>query len=372
ERKVAVSYLAHLLVGDGAAELGDERRVLSAAFQQSPDHAVDDLVITAARADELQPSLVLAIAVRREPDLVKSDERTRKLIRDFLRGIINAPAGPEYRFALVVAGPQDQAKQLGVLADLAKHQMNAAAFFHLVRTPNKFTADIRARLDHVEALVKQGLADLNVMDPEPAHVQQRTWELLSHLTVLMPRLEPPDETDWSAVGNSLIPVARGRDPAGASRLRDRLVALADDYAPKAATVNLTMLGRDVHSALDSSVRRNQRGWQVLAHLHERALSSVRYDVTAPDGVRRVHLDRSDVSMPAIAATTTSMAVVIHGESGAGKSALVLAAATADRDATQAVCINLRHLPSTTVEFESLLRCPLAILLAELSAPQRLL
>src|SRR5206468_5417905 len=123
---------------------------------------------------------------------------------------------------------------------------------------------------------------------------------------------------------------------------------------------------------DSSVRRNQRGWQVLAHLHERALSSVRYDVTAPDGVRRVPLDRSDVSMPPIAATTTSMAVVIHGESGAGKSALVLAAATADRDATQAVCINLRHLPSTTVEFESLLGCPLAILLAELSAPERLL
>src|SRR5215210_3970041 len=79
ERKVAVTYLAHLLVGDAAAELG-ERRVVSVAFQQSPDHAVDDLIITASRADEMQP-LVLAIAVRREPDLIKSDDRTRKLIR---------------------------------------------------------------------------------------------------------------------------------------------------------------------------------------------------------------------------------------------------------------------------------------------------
>ena len=42
------------------------------------------------------------------------------------------------------------------------------------------------------------------------------------------------------------------------------------------------------------------------------------------------------------------------------------------NATQAVCINLRHLPNTTVEFESLLGCPLALLLAELSAPERLL
>src|SRR5947207_2718750 len=66
-----------------------------------------------------------------------------------------------------------------------------------------------------------------------------------------------------------------------------------------------------------------------------------------------------------------MALVVLGESGVGKSALVLAAATADPDAEQAVCINLRHLPNTTVEFESLLRYPFAMLLAELSAPQRL-
>ena len=35
ERKVAVQYLAHLLVGDGASELGDGRRVVSVAFQQA-------------------------------------------------------------------------------------------------------------------------------------------------------------------------------------------------------------------------------------------------------------------------------------------------------------------------------------------------
>jgi hypothetical protein len=323
-----VTYLAHLLVGRAAAELG-ERRVVSVAFQQSPDHAVDDLIITASRADEMQPSLVLAIAVRREPDLIKSDDRTRKLIRDFVRGIVNAPPdGPEHVFALVVAGSQDQVKQLGVLADLAKNQMNAAGFFHLVRTPNKFTADTRARLDHLEALVREGLADLHVTDRDTTGVQQSTWELLSRLTVLMARLEPPDETDWSAVQNSLIPIARGGDPAGASQLRDRLLALADDYAPKAATVSLTMLRRDAHAALDSSVRRNQRGWQVLAHLHDRAVSSVRYDVTSADGARRVRLDRADISMPVVAAGSAGKAVVVHGESGVGKSALVLAAATA--------------------------------------------
>ena len=61
ERKVAVQYLAHLLVGDGASELGDGRCVVSVAFQQAPGHPVDDIVVSAANPDELQPSLVLAL-----------------------------------------------------------------------------------------------------------------------------------------------------------------------------------------------------------------------------------------------------------------------------------------------------------------------
>ena len=49
ERKVAVRYLAHLLVSDGAVELGDGRSVVSVSFQQAPDYPVDDLIIAAAR-----------------------------------------------------------------------------------------------------------------------------------------------------------------------------------------------------------------------------------------------------------------------------------------------------------------------------------
>ena len=56
ERKVAVRYLTRLLLGDGASELGDGRRVVSVAFQQAPDHPVDDLVVRAARPDEPEPS----------------------------------------------------------------------------------------------------------------------------------------------------------------------------------------------------------------------------------------------------------------------------------------------------------------------------
>ena len=377
ERKVAVQYLAHLLVGDGAIELGDGRRVVSVAFQQAPEHSVDDLVIRAARADDPEPSLVLAVGVRRSPDLVQSDASTRKLIRAFVREAIDAPAdGPEYRCALVVAGAQDHAQQLALLAGLASDQMTASRFFRLVRTPGKFDDDIRGRLKRIEGLVKLALVDLGIADPDARLVEERAWELLSRLTVLMPRLETPDEADWAAVTNSLIPVARGTDLYGATQLRDRLVALADEYPPKAATVDLSMLRRDAHTALDSTERRHRQGWQALGHLHARA-TAVRSHIASDDGSRALQLDRSQAADDLLAlAGPSAAAVVAYGDSGVGKSALAVGAAAdaagSAPDATQALCMNLRHLPATSLELEAHLGAPLPALLAELSAPQRLL
>ena len=377
ERKVAVQYLAHLLTGDGAVELGDGRRVVSVSFQQAPDFEVDDLVIAAARSDESNPSLLLALAVRRKPNLVRSHEPTLKLIRDFVHAVINTPPdGPERRLGLVVAGPQPHARQLSELSGIAAAQMDALGFFDLVNTPKRFSAGIRTRLDHVESLVQRALQDLGAEGPDTALVRQRTWQLLSRLTVLMPRLEDPDETDWAVVANSLTSVTRDSDLAGALQLRDRLVVLASEYSPKSAQVGLTLLRRDAHSALDIAKRRNQLGWRVLDHLHDRAIGSVRDEITASDGVRHVHLDRSSTARELVATAGDSAAVVVSGESGVGKSALALLSLTAvcgeDPDTSQALCINLRQVPKLSVELETKLGCPLSTLLCELSASHRML
>ena len=374
ERKVAVQYLAHLLVGGAAAELGDGRFVASVAFQQAPGHSVDDLVVCAARSAESEPSLVLAVAVRRSPNLVSSDDSTTKLIRAFVEEIVNAPAdGPERRVALVVAGTQDHATQLASLAGHASKQMDASGFFDLVRTSGKFAVAVQGRLEQLDTLVRLALQDLGAADSSDEVVKQRTWELLCQLTVLMPRLETPDEADWAAVTNRLIPVAHGADLYGASRLRDRLVVLAAEYSPKAATVDLSLLRRDAHELLDSAMRRHRQGWRALTHLHSRAVS-VRAEIASSDGSRTVHLYRSDTAAQLLAVVASSVAAVVaHGDSGVGKSALVVQMAThADPDTTQALCLNLRHLPSTTLALESYLGVPLGTLLAELSTPQRLL
>ena len=379
ERKVAVQYLVRLLVGDGAVELGDGRRVVSVAFQQAPEHPVDDLVVSAACSDEREPSRVLAVAVRRAPELVASDESTRKLLRAFVDAVGKAPAdGPEHRWCLVVAGSQPHAKQLAELAALAATQMDAPGFFDLIRTPGKFDAGVRGRLDQIEKLVQRALDDLGRADTDAAdavQVQQHVWRLLAGLSVLMPRLEAPDETDWADVANSLIPVARDSDLAAASRLRDRLVTLAAEYSPKSARVDLTVLRRDAHNVLDPTARRHRQGWQALDHLHRRALASVRDEIKEIDGDRRLRLDRNAAAAALAETVAGAAAVVVGGQSGVGKSALALGLPgtdAADADGVQALCIDLRHVHKLTVEFENTLGCPLSTLLCELSAPQRLL
>ena len=377
ERKVAVKYLAHLLNGDGATELGDGRRVVSVAFQQAPTYSVDDLVVSAARSDEVAPSLVLALAVRRLPKIVQSNEGTRKLISQFIRAVIDVPSeGPEHRFGLVVAGPQIHAEQLAKLAYPAAGQFDASHFFDLIRTPAKFDSGVRGRLNQLEKLVEHALHDLGVVEAGTELVQERTWQLLSRLTVLMPRLESPDETDWGNIVNSLVQVARDSGLSAASQLRDRLVALASDYSPQAACVDLTMVRRESHALLDTTARWHKHGWQTLNRIHRRACESVRAKITSSDGTRYVSLDRSTVTMKLLEAVSCTEAMVVSGESGVGKSALAVsgltAAATAEPDHLQVVCINLRQVPSLVMEIEGTLRHPLSTLLAELSAPQRML
>ena len=376
ERKAAVMYLARLLVDDAAAGIGDGRRVVGVGFQQAPSHSVDDLVVWAQRSEELEPSLVLAVGVRSSLNLVASDDKAQGLVRQFVDAVISAPAeGPEQRLVLVVAGTQNHTDQLGTLAGLAAVQMDAHGFFDLVRTPRKFNASVRSRLDHLSKLVAHALVALGVAEPDAALVELRTWQLLSRLSVMMSRLESPDETDWSDLANTLIPVARGRDLEGALRLRDRLVTLAGEYSPRAARVDLKLLRRDAHLALDATARRHQQGWQRLDHLHERALASVRNEITAGDGRRR-RLDRSDQAASLFAAATGAEATIVSGESGVGKSALVLGsladAAQTDPKVVQVLFINLRHVQTLTVDMESVLGCPLSALLSELSAPKRLL
>jgi DNA-binding transcriptional ArsR family regulator len=398
ERKVAVCYLARLLMRHGSVGLGPSRVVISVMFQQAPEFTVDDLVVEAALEGEDEPSLVLAVAARRTPNVVDSDEKSQKLFRSFVKQLLNMPAdGPQLRLGLAVAGPQDHPEQLKVLAGLAAGQPGAERFSGLVRTPKKFDKQICDRLVQVEKLVRRALVDLGVSEPSTGVVEQQVWELLSRLVVLMPRVENADDPDWSMLANLLIPVSCGKDLYGGTLLRDRLLVLADDWAPSAASVNMSMLRRAVHELVDPAVRRHRAGWRALELLGEQARAAVGDEIVSADGARRVRVDRGDVTAGLAAAVRSADGVIVHGESGVGKSAAALGLRTAtkrgakaenepnaandpvDADGahglpgeSQVVCMNLRHLQRTALEFEGTLGVPLRDLLAEMSAPARML
>jgi hypothetical protein len=376
ERRVAASYLALLLTGEGAPELGDSRRVVGVAFQQAPQIAVDDLVVLAARTDEEAPTLELAIAVRRAPQIIQSDDDTAALFTQFLGALADGEGEyPQRRVALAVSGPQTHAQQLAELAALASQQRDAADFFDLLRTKQKFRAELVGRLDHVQALVVKALAAQGATDANEEVVLHRTWTLLAHLTVLMPRYEAPDISDWEALRNRLVSVARGNDLVAAGSLRDRFETLAGTFAPSAAAVDRHLLLGQVHALVDSGAVRTARGWQLLGQLQTQALAAAREHAGRLSDGPTLRIDRAGEGAALIEAAAESSATVVHGESGVGKTALVLhsavAAAANDID-FQVVCINLRHLPETTLELVSALGSQVEEMFRDLSGSRQML
>ena len=376
ERRVAATYLALMLTGEGAPELGEGCQVSAVGFQQAPQVAVDDLMIQASRATDGTPVLELALGVRRAPKIMASDEDTQNLVTAFVRAVLATPADRvERRFALSVAGPQTHARQLGQLASEAAKQMDPPSFFALLRTPKKFRKGLVDRLGHFEKLVASALATLGVSKVDQALVERRTWELLSRLVVLMPRLEDPDTSEWAGTVNRLVTIARGKDLQGARHLADRLEALAAQFSPAAATVDLTLLRREVHTLLELPQWRHSKGWDLVEHLQAQAFAAVRSDIGLADSAGALHLDRTTEGQAVIAAIRSATGTVVHGVSGVGKSALVLhevRSTAMNSDDTQVVCFNLRQLPEDSFSFVAALGAPLEVLLRELSAPNRFL
>ena len=186
-----------------------------------------------------------------------------------------------------------------------------------------------AKTGQIEALVERALTDLDVGEVDTdVGTEARLGTANAPRGPYAPRLESPDDADWSHVANSLIPVARGSELEAAIRLRDRLVTLASEYAPKAARVDLEVLRRDTHTLINPAKRHSKRGWQVLDRLHQAALASVRPELTSSDGTRKVRLDRSKVAARLLNLAKEANAVVVTGESGVGKSALALLGLTA--------------------------------------------
>lgn len=372
ERRVAASYLAALLNGGSAAGL-DGRRVVQVAFQQGPTEAVDDLVIVAQNASDASPPFTVAVGIRRRPLITPSDQDTQKLLTDYLRSLDRTERiGSDQEYFLVVAGPQAPAGQLATLAALARTSTEDA-FYPLVAEPRRFERAVRTRLNHFLVLVAAALAALGSSHSE-IDARSAAWRLLRRLTVLQPRYEAPDLTDWEQLINALREPARGSDLEDARVLRDRLEALAGTYAPQAATVDQMTVLRDVRPLVSTDLTRFHPGWAALAAQEQLARSAIRATIGQTPESAGVHLDRLEARVALQALLRAEGTILVHGESGAGKSALVLNAIDAEKEERpgefDAVYLSLRQLPDSGSILDSSLGAPLAVLLQVMNASTR--
>lgn len=139
-------------------------------------------------------------------------------------------------------------------------------------------------------------------------------------------MQSPDESDRTVIATSLDVVAAGTVDGVA--VRDRLEVEATRYDATGAVVDRKLLRRDLHALLDSSSTRSAHAWNVLAEHRRVAGAGVRTSVggdAAAGGLLEISFAdrRGDLAEAARAAGADASVLVMSGNSGTGKSALML-------------------------------------------------
>jgi hypothetical protein len=370
EHRLGALWLVWLLTSKAAGVLG-ERPPETVAFQQSPATTVDDIVVTAAASDGVS-SVRVEIAVRRTPRFIKSDAKTAKLIEALVRADVDAERAPdtavERRLAIAVAGHRNDAHELSQLASVARGQSTAEGFFELVRTPGKYQSS--GRLAHIIDLVTKALVEIDddtIGDPE-----YRCWRLLRRLWVMQLELELPRDDGWTELIGDLKPVALGNSLEAAIELRGRIEQLAGESAAQAAVFDAMTLRRRLHGQIAAGAHTRPTGWARLVELDQQARATARRAIAT--GSTELVMPRKERQDALNEAIRTNNDLVVVGDSGVGKSALVMEAIRPERLGAdrQALAVQLRELPSTHAELLASLIDPMATLFGELTAPRRML
>ena len=118
---------------------------------------------------------------------------------------------------------------------------------------------------------------------------------------------------------------------------------------------------------------SSRGWRRLRQVDQGAREAVRRSVSDNQTVLRFGRAAVRAELAAVL-QDSDRDLVVSGESGVGKSALVLDATEPplSLEGLEVLAVNLRHLPGTSVELSAALGEPLADLLVHMDAPKRLL
>ncbi|MFC6067103.1 ATP-binding protein [Streptomyces ochraceiscleroticus] len=367
--RVAAVYLAGMLTGARRAE-ASELPVRRVSFQTGPAHPVDDLLI---ECDAGAAKVILAVACRATPNFVQSHGDTVKLVGSLLAEVERFDADT-HQVAVATAGRSDQWDQLAKLCGIARAHADPQSFQASMDIDRRWSKPVRKRHEHFLEMVEKAVED----DTTQEEILRLEWRLLGRLHILGFAVQSPDEGDRTAVATSLDSVASAA--ADGVVVRDRLEVEATRYDATGAVVDLKVLRRDIHVVLDSGATRSRHPWSVLAEQRKLAVAGVRAtigDESSGGPVEISFADRRERLVDALReAGTRASALLVSGESGIGKSALTLSAVAeleaADPAGFQGVVVNFRGMPQSSLELRAALGVSLEDVLAETSAPSRVL
>jgi hypothetical protein len=370
EHRLGTMLLVRLLTSEPLLELG-ERAPELVAFQQSRATSLDDLVATAST--EAGTSLRLEIAVRRAPKFITSNKKTQELVAALVRADLDAEREPEplveHRLALAVSGQQTHSKEIAELVVIARGQSTAEEFVELIRTPGRFAT--HSRLDHLIKMVAAALVE--ICDEDAGSPEHRCWSMLRRLWVMQVDLENGHEDDWTRLISDLRQVALYPSDEAAAALRNQIEQLSAELARSAGVVDATTLRRRLYGHIRPDAHVPSAGWTRLLALDEQTRVAVARSLI---GVKStpLTLPRRAIREELAIAMTVDGDLIVKGDSGVGKSALVMdAIETGELGVNrQAIVLNLRQLPTSHLELLALLSTPLEELFSELTAPDRLL
>ena len=364
EHVYGATVLAALLIGTPFDLLGDSVLIDQVAFQARRLSPVDDLVITGTIGGPEPMRRRIAIAVRRDPVMARSDQKFVKLLGTMLQEVAEnwAEVGVgTWRLGLVVAAPHSGAQQTAILTEFARSYPDAERFREAVMAPGTTTGFVRRRLEYLEAAVAEAAkgteGDLSAED--------LTWRLLAALRVAAVRLESDVAADRTSCVGRLQAITDGA--ADAAALFDRLVALAGRYVPAGAEVDSAVLRRDLAGQIRiKGSLRYSAAWSTLNRLAQRARSRTRAGLNAEG--RTLEVDRGPLRAELKAALLNApgprAGLMVTGDPDVGKSALALAVADELVSENGVVhVLNLRDLPTQTLELEHLIGGPIGDVLA---------
>lgn len=377
------ALLAELLLGGPVAGLGDDVTPLRIGFQQSAYSQVDDLMVAGGGPGGQR---TLFIGVRRRPKVGVSQEPFVKLMVDYLQVISEHGAeldAGSWRLGLAVEAPHTPTDEIAKLAYFARRQPDSALFRAAVSTPRATTGKVRARLGNIDEIVAAAAKMAKITLADEAARDDLSWRLLKYLRVLDLRLEGDDAAGRTSLTARLVPLAG--DAAAADDLRRQLNELSAGYAIGSAVVTEEILRRDLSGrARVASSPSLRASWQVLDSLEESLQARTRRSLAArqtggPGEGRELAIDRRDVRARLVeamsAAGRDAGQLVVHGEPGTGKSAIVLAAVDEIRSAGDTVvALSLRDMtPAATgaAAGQFLQAPPRAVFAATAVAPVRL-